>query len=214
MNVRIRILFILFILHFSLLTASAQQMLTGAITDAQTGEAIPFASVQYKGHNLGIVSNIEGHYSIARHQGWMLSFSAVGYVTTTVMVNHGVKGTYNIKLKPDNTLLKEVTVKAKRGRYSRKNNPAVEMMKKVIAAKKQTDLDNHDFYQYNKYQKLTLAVNDITPEVLDSPKYKKKQWLIDQVETCPYNNLSLSMRRSRRRSIVRNLTTRKSSSRV
>ena len=57
-------------------------MLTGAITDAQTGEAIPFASVQYKGHNLGVVSNIEGHYSIARHQGWMLSFSAVGYVTT------------------------------------------------------------------------------------------------------------------------------------
>ncbi|MBQ7425975.1 MAG: carboxypeptidase-like regulatory domain-containing protein [Prevotella sp.] len=188
MNVRIRILLILFTFYLSLFPASAQQMLTGAITDAQTGEAIPFASVQYKGHNLGIVSNIEGHYSIARHQGWVLSFSAVGYVTTTVMVNHGVKGTYNIKLKPDNTLLKEVTVKAKRGRYSRKNNPAVEMMKKVIAAKKKTHLDNHDYYQYNKYQKLTLALNNITPALLDSPKYKKKQWLIDQVEPCPYNN--------------------------
>ena len=161
----VKCFFFFYLFTFLPLSASAQQMLTGAITDAQTGEAIPFASVQYKGHNLGVVSNIEGHYSIARHQGWMLSFSAVGYVTTTVMVNHGVKGAYNVKLKADNTLLKEVTVKAKRGRYSRKNNPAVEMMKKVIAAKKQTDLDNHDYYQYNKYQKLTLAVNEITPAV-------------------------------------------------
>ena len=118
----------------------------------------------------------------------LCSIRATTSASTTVMVNHGVKGAYNVKLKADNTLLKEVTVKAKRGRYSRKNNPAVEMMKKVIAAKKQTDLDNHDYYQYNKYQKLTLAVNEITPAVLDSPKYKKKQWLIDQVETCPYNN--------------------------
>ena len=79
-------------------------------------------------------------------------------------------------------------MKARRGRYSRKNNPAVEMMKKVIAAKKQTHLDNHDYYQYNKYQKLTLALNEITPEMMEDPKYKKKQWLIDQVESCPYNN--------------------------
>ena len=46
-----------YLLAFLPLNVSAQQMLTGAITDAQTGEAIPFASVQYKGHNLGVVSS-------------------------------------------------------------------------------------------------------------------------------------------------------------
>ncbi len=175
-------------MFFVLLPVSAQQFISGTVKDAQTGEPIPFASVQYKGHNLGVVSNIDGQYSITRRTGWAVTFSAVGYVASTVMVNSGVKGTYNVNLKPDNTLLKEVTIKTKRGRYSRKNNPAVEMMKKVIAAKKKTDLDNHDFYQYNKYQKLTLAINDITPKMMEDPKYKKKQWLIDQVETCPYNN--------------------------
>lgn len=171
-----------------LLPVSAQQLLVGQITDAQTGETIPFASAQYKGHNLGVASDIDGRYSIARHNGWTITFSAVGYVSHQVVVNASVKGTYNVKLKQDNTMLKEVTVKAKRQRYSRKNNPAVEMMKKVVAAKKQTDLDNRDFYQYNKYQKITLAANDFKPEMLDSPKYKKKQWLIDQIEPCPYNN--------------------------
>ena len=166
----------------------AQHVLTGQIIDAKTGEPIPFASAQYLGHGVGVASDIDGNFTIARHNGWQLTFTSVGYVSHTVQVNSGIKSVIKIALKTDNRMLKEVTIKTKRGRYSRKNNPAVEMMKKVIAAKKQTDLDNRDFYQYNKYQKITLALNDFKPEVLDSPKYKKKQWLVDQIEACPYNN--------------------------
>ena len=166
----------------------AQQTITGQIIDAKTGEPIPFASAQYLGHGVGVASDIDGNFQIARHNGWQLTFTSVGYVSQTINVNSGIKSNIKIGLKTDNKMLKEVTIKTKRQRYSRKNNPAVEMMKKVIAAKKQTDLSNRDFYQYNKYQKITLALNDFRPEVLDSPKYKKKQWLIDQIEACPYNN--------------------------
>ena len=186
----LRAAMLLLALHCTFVTAFAQNphLLTGQILDAQTGEPIPFASCQYKGHSIGMVSDIEGNYSTARHNGWTLTFSAVGYVSQTIMVSSSAKNIVRVRLQPDNKVLKEVTVKAKRGRYSRKNNPAVEMMKKVVAAKKRTDLENRDFYQYTKYQKITLALNDFKPEVLDSPIYKKKQWLIDQIETCPYNN--------------------------
>lgn len=170
------------------LGALAQHTISGQIVDAKTGEPIPFASAQYLGHGVGVASDIDGNFSIVRHNGWQLTFTSVGYVAHTVQVNSGIKSVLKIALKTDNRMLKEVTIKTKRGRYSRKNNPAVEMMRKVIAAKKQTDLDNRDYYQYNKYQKITLALNDFKPEVLDSPKYKKKQWLIDQIEACPYNN--------------------------
>ena len=179
---------ILFTIHCSLITADAQHTITGQIIDAKTGEPIPFASAQYLGHGVGVASDIDGNFQIARHNGWQLTFTSVGYVSQTINVNSGIKSNIKISLKTDNKMLKEVTIKTKRQRYSRKNNPAVEMMKKVIAAKKQTDLSNRDFYQYNKYQKITLALNDFRPEVLDSPKYKKKQWLIDQIEACPYNN--------------------------
>ena len=181
-------LLLLSLLTFLPITTFAQHFVSGQIFDAQTGEPLPFASAQYKGHGIGVASDIEGNFSIARHNGGTLTFTAVGYVSQTVVVNANVKSMFKVSLKPDNTLLKEVTIKSKRGRYSRKNNPAVEMMKKVVAAKKRTDLDNRDFYQYNKYQKITLALNDFSPEMLDSPKYKKKQWLIDQIEPCPYNN--------------------------
>ncbi len=161
--------------------------LTGYVIDDATGDSIPYASVIYKGHDIAVVSNLSGRYSIARHDGWQLTFSAVGYVPQILTVSAKTKNRTDVRLKPDTRTLKEVTVKTKRQRYSRKNNPAVELMKKVIEKKKQTDLSNRDFYQYNKYQKLTMALNDITEERLNSPRFKKAAWLRDQVELCPYN---------------------------
>ncbi len=81
-----------------------------------------------------------------------------------------------------------VDVRATRGRYSRKGNPAVELMRKVIAARHLTDLSRRDYYQYDKYQKLKLAVNEVTPDGLLDPRVKDRQWLWNQVEVCPYNN--------------------------
>lgn len=162
--------------------------LSGQITDAETGEGIPFASVMYRGHGVAVASNVEGKYSIARHEGWTLTFSAVGYVSQTVDIDASTKRVINVKLKADNTQLSDVTVKAKKQKYSRKDNPAVELMKKVVAHKKLTDLDNRDFYQYNKYQKITLAINEITLDrIQNSAMFKKAPWLKDQVELCEYN---------------------------
>ena len=183
---RIRETYIFFLLCVCI-SASAQQMLRGQVTDERTGEAVPSVSVQYKGHDIGVVADVGGNYAITRHQGWVLTFTAVGYVPTTVMVNANVKGICNVTMKADNTMLKEVTVKAKRSRYRRKDNPAVAMMRKVIAAKKRSDLSNYDYYQYNKYQKLTLALNNITQERMENPRHKKIRWLMNQIETSPYN---------------------------
>lgn len=162
------------------------QKISGYIIDDETGDSIPYASAIYKGHNVAVASNLSGRYVIAKHPGWTLTFSAVGYQQKTVNITAATKEKMNIRLKPDNKMLKGVTVKAKRGRYSRKNNPAVELMKKVIAKKKQTDLDNRDYYQYNKYQKITLAINEISQAQLDSGKLSKRPWLKDQVEKCEY----------------------------
>ena len=169
------------------LPAGAQQ-LTGVVTDAETGEPIPFASVIYKGHNLAKVADINGGFSIERHTGWNLTVSAVGYKERIIPVSDRVKSGQKIALKPDNQQLKGVTIKAKRQHYSRKNNPAVELMRKVIAAKKLSDLKTHDFYEYHKYQKLTMALNDLTPEQLEKKPFSKHPWLVEQVEKSQYND--------------------------
>lgn len=181
-----------FLIHTLLLGMAihAQQSLqiTGAITDEETGDSIPFASIVYKGHNISTVANIHGQYTIPRQEGWNITVSAVGYKSRIIPINSKTRRKLNIPLKPTKQELAEVTVKSKRNRYSRKDNPAVELMRRVVAAKKKTDLSNNDYYRYNKYEKLTLALNDLTPQQLESPLFTKKPWLLNQVEVNPYTN--------------------------
>ena len=81
--------------------------------------------------------------------------------------------------------LNEVLVKPKRQRYRRKGNPAVELMQKVIAAKGDHNLENNDYYRYNKYQRITTALDNITQEMIDSVKILQKPLLRRQIEYCP-----------------------------
>lgn len=177
------------ILFFLILSQVAgAQTITGVVVEEATGDTIPFPSIQYKKEKIATSGNANGRFSIKRINGERLTFSAVGYQELTILIGPNTPSEMKITLKTDTKQLKGVTVKAKRSKYSRKNNPAVELMKRVIAAKKRTDLANHDYYQFNKYQKITLAINDIKPTELENEKLKKKKWLINQIETCPYNN--------------------------
>jgi hypothetical protein len=178
------LLSLLFLLFFSL-TTHAQ--IHGVVIDAEKGDTILYPSATYRGHHIAVSGNAMGEYSIERHNGWQLTFTAVGYKPRTITINASTPGVLNVKLKPDTRQLAEVVVKSKRAHYSRKNNPAVELMKRVIAAKKRTNLENHDYLSYTKYQKLTLAINDITPADIDSGFIGKHKWLLDQVETSSYN---------------------------
>ena len=170
------------------LSLSAQQQITGVVTDDETGDSIAFASIVYKGHNITVVANAYGQYTLPRCEGWNITVSAVGYKTRIIPINGRTRRRLNIALKPDKTQLAEVTVRSKKSRYSRKDNPAVELMRRVVAAKKKTDLGNNDYYRYNKYEKLTLALNDITPSQLENPPFSTKPWLLDHVELNTYTN--------------------------
>ncbi len=187
MNLELKKYIVLLLSVFVMMPMMAQK-LTGVIVDDNDGEYIPYASAVYRGNHVMVSSNAEGQFSIDRHNGWKLTFSAVGYQPLTVEISANTKSPMRIALKPERTQLQNVTVTGRRNRYSRRNNPAVELMRRVIAAKKKTDLANHDFYQYNKYQKLTLAFNELSPQDVENGIFGKKQWALDQLELCPYNN--------------------------
>ena len=176
------------LLLWVMLPLQAQEYLTGVIIDADTGDSIASTSVVYDGHRIATVADANGRYRIARHQGWSLSFSAVGYKKRTIRVGEKTRGQLNIRLKPDRRQLGEVKVKAKRRKYSRKNNPAVELMKRVVEAKKKTDLAVNDFYEYHKYEKLTVSLNDLKPEQLAKKPFSNHQFLMDQIEVNAFTN--------------------------
>ena len=199
------IIYALFLLSlFVSISASAQ--IKGVITDSLTNEPLMYITVQYEGKGVGGISNANGEYQVETHKGWdELTFSAVGYITKKVKLNPGTR-VLNVKLQPDDIMLSEVVVKPKKEKYSRKNNPAVEFMKKVIENKKALKLEENDYYQYQKYEKMKMSLNDVTPDKMEKGIYKKFSFFKDQVEVSPKTNkmiLPISIKETASKTIFR-----------
>ncbi|MEG0455247.1 MAG: DUF5686 family protein, partial [Bacteroides sp.] len=178
----------------------------GVITDSLTHEPLMYISVFYEGKGVGGISNAKGEYQIETRKNWNeITFSSVGYITKVIKIAPGTKE-LNVQLRSSDVLLEEVVVKPKKEKYSRKNNPAVEFMRKVIAHKKAQKLEENDYYQYNKYQKMKMSLNDVTPESLEKGIYKKFSFLKDQVEVSPETNkmiLPISVQETSSKTIFR-----------
>lgn len=124
-----------------------------------------------------------GTYRIRYRQGTLV-FHCFGFNDEKVNVRK--PQSINIRLKPESAMMTEVVVEAKKKKYTRKGNPAVEMMQKVIAAKKACDMRNNDFVTFNKYARTMIALNDFNPEKLEQDEaLSNKKFLADYAETCP-----------------------------
>ena len=175
----------LFCLLFLVWALQSFAQIQGVVKDEDTGEPIPFVNIFYEGKGVGCISDIDGRFKVDKMVEWKeLTFSSVGYTTKAVPIT--AKTEYlNVSLKVMDHTLDEVVVRPKREKYSRKNNPAVELMKKVVAAKELDDLKQKDYYSYNIYQKLTLALNNITADSLrESKLFKQYPFFREQVEYC------------------------------
>lgn len=166
-------------------TESEAQRIKGTVTDATTGKPLPYISVYYEGRGVGAITDDYGNYNVESRPEWnKLTFSAIGYRTHVEKIRGGRSLKVNVALMPDDVLLEQVTIRPEKKKYKRKHNPAVELMRKVIAAKKQNTLENNDYYTYSKYQKITTSLNNITPEVLSHGFYKKMPFIHQYLDIC------------------------------
>ena len=188
------LLLFLFFLIISSVTTLAQEI-KGYVRDSITNDAVPYIAVYYDGTSVGAMTDDNGYYSLkALSTHDELTFAAVGYRTKKVPIVRGRSQTLDVLVTPDNITLKEVVIKPKKEKYSKKNNPAVELMRKVISHKNKQDLEINEYYQYDIYQKMTSSIDDITPDMFDKGIFKKMPFLVDQVQPSPEtNNLILPL---------------------
>jgi len=90
-------------------SAMAQETIsvTGKVVD-ENGEPLMGASVFVKGTNNGVVTDLDGQYSVSVPSGSVLEVSFMGCETKTVTVQ--TSGTVDIALNPDSNFLNEVVV--------------------------------------------------------------------------------------------------------
>ena len=175
------------------LSGVIRAQISGRVIDSDTGDPIPSANVYYESQrHVGTTTDRRGRFTLrasGRRDSLVVSF--VGYETVKRAVRVGEKRTVNVSMKSLDRELSELVVKPKRQKYSRKNNPAVELMRKVIAAKGQNDLKNNDYYRYDKYQRITFGFNNITQEFMDSGFLRRYPLLLKQVEYCPQTQTNI-----------------------
>ena len=83
---------------------------SGNVTDASTGEPVPYVSIHLEGSMTGTNSDNEGHYSISAPHDGTLVFSSIGYKTTKVAI--ASSGIIDVVLHPDSEYLDETIVVA------------------------------------------------------------------------------------------------------
>lgn len=143
----------------------------GVVRDSLTHESLPFVAIYLKGSDRGIMTDADGRFSITTQVNFIsLEVSTMGYTTKNVWVNKGQSNDVTIDMVPTGVALKELVVKPKKEKYSKKNNPAVEFVKRLMAQKHGYDPKNHDYYNYNKYEKMTMGLNNFSEK-------QKKNWL-------------------------------------
>lgn len=161
------------------------QTVSGIVVDAKSGSPLPFVNVYYEGKGVGAATDENGNFSVPYRKGWnILTISSVGFKKMEIPISGPIEN-LKVRLEVNSQTIKGVSIKGKRKKYDRKNNPAVELMRKVIAAKKHSDLRRHDYFSYLKYEKRTFALNEFTEKVFDDEHFKKLPFLKERVETCP-----------------------------
>lgn len=182
------VLVALAVLFSGLSLAQEKTKVKGTVTDAQTGEPLPFVNIAFVGKNVGTTTDFNGKYQIDTKWGSdKLVASFMGYQMIEKEVVQGQTNTIDFELEPSQIKLQEVTVQAKKGRYKNKDNPAVELIKKVVANKENNRKEGFDHYQYDKYEKLQLDINNITEKFMNRKVFKKFEFMWDYVDTSTVN---------------------------
>ena len=168
----------------ALMPAMAQT--TGKVTDKSDGIGIPYAIIHLNDRNINVSCDEDGNFTLPKNPGKHMTISSVGYEKRTIDIPEG--DYFEVSLKSNETSLASVTVKGKRRRYRRKDNPAVALMRRVIEHKKAADLTQLPYYEYTRYQKITLSQDNI-----DTLKHKRKPWYLDHVEQSPLDTTKLML---------------------
>ena len=156
----------------------------GLVTDSVSGEPLPYVSIIVKGTTTGAATDLDGRFSLtvpSSASGKMLEVSYLGYSTKQVPLKSGQS--LSIQLAPTGIALNEVVVKPGRERYRRRDNPAVAFVKNVIERRDANDPRNHDYYSYDRYQKMVFAMNDYKPKKREDGKTGKFDFLVEFIDT-------------------------------
>jgi hypothetical protein len=156
----------------------------GVIKDVVTGETLPYVTVTVPGTTIGNSADDDGRYVIkftGAHQ--KLRFNFIGYVPVEVDVVPGKDQIIDIQMDVNQDMLDAVVVEGKRGRYRNRDNPAVQLIRKVIEHKEENQMFAYDYVQYKQYEKISFALSNLSEKFKNRKIFKNYQFLFKEQDS-------------------------------
>ncbi len=170
---------ILFIFYFTTII-SAQTKVGGAVVDKKN-QPISYANIVFKGSNEGTVSDEYGKFYLESTKTYTaIAIAFAGYTTKDVSLTKAVN--YNMKIVLDGEIeLQEVVIF--KGKTSKKNNPALAILRKIWERKRKNGLRIFNQYQYEKYEKIEFDLNTIDSAFMKSKVFKGMEFVFNKMDT-------------------------------
>lgn len=177
---RKKILFSLLIIVSVLNFAFAQTKVSGTVLD-QDNKPVSFANIIFKGSNIGIVSNEDGKFYLESDQSFTtIVVSFIGFNTREITLPKQVNYDLKIVLKGEEVLNE---VKVFSGKTSKKNNPAIDILRKIWERKRKNGLKMFKQYQFDKYEKVEFDLNTIDSAFMKKKIFKGMEFVFDKIDT-------------------------------
>jgi len=171
--------FSLFILVSTLL--HSQTKVSGIIKDA-FGEPIAYANVVFKNSYEGTITNEKGRFYLESEKDYTtVVFSFMGYSTKEINLSERSNFNLNIILKETSAALDEVLIIS--GKQSKKNNPAIDILRKIWENRRENGVRKFKQYEYDKYEKLEFDLNTIDSALIKSKLFREMEFVFEQTDT-------------------------------
>ncbi len=159
----------------------SQTKISGYVLD-KNNEPIAFANVVFKGSVTGTTTNENGKFYLESNKNWdTISISFVGYQTLDITLEKKINYNLKITLEEDVSELGQVFIVS--GKQPKKNNPAIDILRKIWKNKRKNGLKKFKQYNYDKYEKVEFDINTIDSALIKSRLFRGMEFVFDQVDT-------------------------------
>ena len=168
-------------LFLAFFIARSQTKVSGMVLD-DLGEPVAFANVLFKNSTEGTITNDNGRFYMESEQDYKtLVVSFIGYESKTINLVNKVTYEMKVVLKESTEQLNEVVLIA--GKQSKKNNPAVDILRKIWAKKRENGVRKFKQYAYDKYEKVEFDLNTIDSAFMKRKIFKGLEFVFQDLDT-------------------------------
>ena len=169
----------------------------GCVVDSASNTPVSYATVEAVGLG-GTQASEQGTFKLSlSSRPDSLKFSALGFSSLKMSYADFIKNGKKAHLSSTGVRLTELVVRPRKEKYSKKNNPAVDFVNRIRNAKELNDPRRNENFNYNKYERISIGLNNISPESNKNLILKKFEFLRDHIDTSEVSGspiLSLSTR--------------------